>query len=58
MNPEEMIVCNVCKKSFDKEKARRKCSNCFACTGCEIYFCPFCNHVIEIKLPKKMTLNK
>ncbi len=54
---ENNLYCESCKNSFDKELVRRKCSNCFACTGCEIYFCPFCNRAVVITLPKKMSLN-
>ncbi|MFN8254725.1 MAG: hypothetical protein U0W24_03495 [Bacteroidales bacterium] len=60
MQPEEenMVLCKECNHSFDKEKARQKCANCFACTGCEIYYCPYCENLVEIRLPKPMKLNK
>jgi len=54
---ENILICENCKNCFDKETVRRRCSNCFACTGCEVYFCPFCNNVVVISLPKKMSLN-
>lgn len=57
MTSENILCCENCKNCFDKETVRRRCSNCFACTGCEVYFCPFCNNVVVISLPKKMSLN-
>jgi len=54
---EDIIVCSNCSNSFDKETVRQKCSNCFACTGCEIYFCPFCGSEAILRLPKKISLN-
>jgi len=42
------IICGNCKKRFDRTKEYKHCSNCFACTGCEIYYCPSCDNEIII----------
>ena len=44
----EIIVCGVCGLKFDRTKDYRHCSNCFACTGCEIYYCPQCDNEIVV----------
>jgi RNA polymerase subunit RPABC4/transcription elongation factor Spt4 len=31
----------------------RTCSNCFACTGCEIYTCPGCGTELIVKSKKE-----
>lgn len=46
------ILCHNCGSSFEKNLFYRNCSNCFACTGCEIYTCPHCAGEIIVK-PKK-----
>jgi hypothetical protein len=51
---EETIVCPGCRQIFPKKEDYRHCSNCFACTGCIIYYCPFCDERIEIKPVRKM----
>lgn len=48
-----IILCHECGTSFERDFSYRSCSNCFACTGCEIYTCPGCG--IEIVVKKKMT---
>ena len=49
---EKYYSCTSCGYEFSNLDAGRACSNCFACTGCEIYYCPSCNEEVEIK-PKK-----
>jgi hypothetical protein len=49
----EKITCGNCQNSFPKSNDYRHCSNCFACTGCEIYYCPYCDERIEIKPMRK-----
>jgi hypothetical protein len=44
----DQITCGSCGYSFEREKENKHCSNCFACTGCEIYYCPKCNNEIVI----------
>ncbi len=43
------MTCQNCGFSFQKGDLDRECSNCFACTGCEIYLCPSCQKEIVIK---------
>ena len=45
----EMIACTACGFIWSKADQDRECSNCFACTGCEIYLCPGCRKEIVIK---------
>jgi len=47
------ITCVKCGYSFDRTKEYKHCSNCFACTGCEIYYCPSCDNEIIIIPMKK-----
>ncbi len=47
-----IILCHECGTSFERDLAYQICSNCFACTGCEIYICPECAIEIVVK-PKK-----
>jgi hypothetical protein len=54
MEEDEKIICSNCGKSFPRTSDYRHCSNCFACTGCEIYYCPYCDERIEIKPVKTM----
>jgi hypothetical protein len=44
----EFIICGACGFKFDRTKEYKHCSNCFACTGCEIYYCPQCDNEIVI----------
>ena len=37
-----IILCHNCGTSIERDLDYRTCSNCFACTGCEIYTCPEC----------------
>lgn len=32
------IICGTCNLKFDRTAEFKHCSNCFACTGCEIYY--------------------
>jgi len=45
---ETYIVCDKCGFRFNREETDKHCSNCFACTGCEIYYCPVCDFEIII----------
>jgi len=47
-----LLLCHQCGTSLDRDFFNRLCSNCFACTGCEIYLCPECGTEILVK-PKK-----
>jgi len=47
-----IILCYNCGLSFERDLDYRLCSNCFACSGCEIYTCPGCGTEIIVK-PKK-----
>jgi len=49
---DDLIICNRCGLIFSREETGKHCSNCFACTGCEIYYCPSCDFEIVIT-PKK-----
>jgi len=52
--PEITITCASCGFSFKKGEVDRQCSNCFACTGCEIYLCPSCGEEIVVKPMREM----
>jgi hypothetical protein len=54
---EKEITCTSCGKRFEDSIYYRQCSNCFACTGCEIYTCPHCGATVEIVPIKAMKLN-
>lgn len=45
----KVITCAECRFSFERGEVDRECSNCFACTGCEIYLCPGCGIEIVVK---------
>ena len=49
---EKFYTCTICGTVFSNLDTDRVCSNCFACTGCEIYTCPDCGSENEIR-PKK-----
>lgn len=49
---EKYYTCTACGHGFSNLDADRECSNCFACTGCEIYYCPSCRQEVVIK-PKR-----
>jgi hypothetical protein len=51
------ITCTNCQKIFKNIDAQKVCSNCFACTGCEAYVCPFCALEIVIVPFKKYKIN-
>lgn len=42
------IICGSCSLKFERRKEYTSCSNCFVCTGCEIYYCPACDEEIVI----------
>jgi hypothetical protein len=42
------IICGFCGHRFERGSEVKHCSNCFACTGCEIYYCPECDSEIVI----------
>lgn len=44
----EKISCDNCLKTYSKNSLKRSCSNCFLCTGCEIYKCPNCQEEIIV----------
>jgi hypothetical protein len=50
----DFIVCGTCGHSFERGSVSKYCSNCFACTGCEIYYCPLCDAEIIIKPVRRM----
>jgi hypothetical protein len=47
------IICGFCGSSFERSPENKHCSNCFACMGCERYYCPRCENEIEITPVKK-----
>ena len=49
---EDFLICPSCSSEF-KARYAKSCGNCFACTGCEIYYCPFCQMEIVIVPLKK-----
>jgi hypothetical protein len=49
----DSITCGSCSLNFERSKEHKYCSNCFACTGCEIYYCPRCDEEIVITPVKK-----
>ncbi len=51
---EKIYECQECNFRFSNEDVPRTCSNCFACTGCEIYICPSCGSEVVIKPMKPM----
>lgn len=51
---EKLYNCKACNFQFSNLDVRRVCSNCFACTGCEIYNCPSCGDEVVIKPMKPM----
>jgi hypothetical protein len=51
---EDYIICNKCNYKFERDRMLRFCSNCFVCSGCEIYYCPSCDEEIVITPIKRM----
>jgi hypothetical protein len=43
------VTCGNCNLKFERGVKYQHCSNCYACTGCEIYYCPRCDERIVIK---------
>ena len=54
---EKIYTCSACEFRFSNLDVDRTCSNCFACTGCEIYLCPACGLEVVIKPMKPMKRN-
>lgn len=52
---EKVYPCTKCGFQFSNLDVPRTCSNCFACTGCEIYLCPSCGVEVVIKPIKPMS---
>ena len=50
---EKIYQCSACGFEFSNLAVPRTCSNCFACTGCEVYLCPSCSEEVVIKPVKK-----
>ncbi len=50
---EKLYTCKNCNFRFSNLDVMRTCSNCFACTGCEIYTCPACHNEVIVKEMKK-----
>ncbi len=51
---EKFYRCKTCGFEFSNLDVERVCSNCFACTGCEVYTCPSCGSEVVVKPMKKM----
>jgi hypothetical protein len=51
---EKKYNCSACDFQFSNLDVDRVCSNCFACSGCEIYMCPNCGKEVTVKPIKKM----
>jgi len=51
---EKFYTCPPCGFAFSNLDVDRFCSNCFACTGCEVYLCPSCGEEVVIKPIKQM----
>ena len=47
------LICHNCGTSIERDLSYRTCSNCFACSGCEIYTCPECGTEIIVKARKE-----
>lgn len=52
---DEMVKCNNCGETYNKEDLKRSCANCFACVSCEIYICNNCKEEIVVRPMKKRT---
>jgi hypothetical protein len=50
---EKIYTCPNCNFQFSNLDVPRMCSNCFGCTGCEIYICLQCEQEVVIKAVKK-----
>ncbi len=55
---EKLYPCKNCGFIFSNLDAERVCSNCFACTGCEIYNCPSCGEEVIVKPIKAASFDK
>lgn len=54
---EHHIICDKCGLKFERGIKNQHCSNCYACTGCEIYYCPQCDERIVVKPVRKMNFS-
>lgn len=50
----DYIVCEGCGYRFERGGTNKFCSNCFACTGCEVYYCPSCDEEIVVTPVKRI----
>jgi hypothetical protein len=50
----DFVTCGLCCLKFERGIKFKHCSNCFACTGCEIYYCPRCDNRIVISPVRPM----
>jgi hypothetical protein len=48
------IICDACSYRFERGGTNKHCSNCFDCTGCEIYYCPSCEEEIVVTPVKRI----
>ena len=44
----DYIICGSCGLKFERDREFRHCSNCFVCTGCEVYYCMQCDNEIIV----------
>jgi hypothetical protein len=51
---DDFIICDNCGHKFERDRLYRSCSNCFVCSGCEIYYCPSCDEEIDLIPIKKI----
>jgi len=54
----KVYSCIFCQFEFTNVDAIKVCSNCFACTGCEIFTCPNCGYENIFKEMKKPDWDK
>ncbi|MFN8240655.1 MAG: hypothetical protein U0X39_07880 [Bacteroidales bacterium] len=52
------VICGKCRLEIERTSSNKHCSNCFACTGCEIYYCPRCNNEIIVTPVKPVSHDK
>jgi hypothetical protein len=50
----DYIICDTCSCKFERGGTNKHCSNCFACSGCEIYYCPSCDREIVVTPVKRI----
>lgn len=54
----DIAICTHCDAKVDIKMAKRICSNCFGCTGCERYVCTECGREIVVKDVRKANLSE